>query len=372
MGVTPEMALIGNTLFVRTGGQFTRIRDGKIKKHGPFGVSAIDTRTGKRLWRYKGADKGLTNFVFADENVIFIADKNELISIDATNGKRLNKIKHKIKDAQFVILNERRALVVGGRDELAAFGPIITKSSLNPRNIKAVGIAPLWRVKHNAPKRGVFRIIAGITLRATALYFRYGGLATSAFNAYRGTNIARSALSFRWSGLKTRFGGFDLTTLASNYGQNYIGNQIRVFGIARRNPNFLNRIRGLQLLNPNSSNARRRIVGGTVNRFSPSSSNVRESFLERLDPVRRIEKLSDYFLRRKRLTAYRGNYMYFYTDLPRPYRKKGLVGVNIHTGKNHKYILIENPDSRFITDEINELLYSANGRRLLAFDVFKR
>lgn len=28
-----------------------------------------------------------------------------------------------------------------------------------------------------------------------------------------------------------------------------------------------------------------------------------------------------------------------------------------------KFVLIENPDARFIADEINGLIYSANGRR---------
>ena len=75
LGVTPEMAVIGNVLYVRTGGQFTRIKDGETEEKGSFGVSAIDTRNGKTLWRYKGADKGLTNFVFADAGTILVADK---------------------------------------------------------------------------------------------------------------------------------------------------------------------------------------------------------------------------------------------------------------------------------------------------------
>ncbi len=47
LGVCAEMALIGRTLFVRTGGQFTRLKDGEISAKGPFGVSAIDTKNGK-------------------------------------------------------------------------------------------------------------------------------------------------------------------------------------------------------------------------------------------------------------------------------------------------------------------------------------
>lgn len=365
LGVTPEMAVIENVLYVRTGGQFTSIRDGEIKKHGPFGVSAIDTRNGKRLWRYKGADKGLTNFVFADERTILIADKDDLISIDARNGERLRKSDHNVKDAQFVFTNERGEAVVGGLETLSAFKMSDVKTDEGK-------LRPVWTAKHKPPSRGVFKVVAGIALRATALYFRYGGLATSALNITRGANFARSALSFRWSGLKTRFSAFDLTTIASNAGQDHIGNSIRVFGIAARNPNILNRIQGLNIITPNSSNIRGRIIGGAVNRVTPTRGDVQESLLDRLDPVNQLEKLSDYFLRRKKLSAYRGNYMYFYTDLPEPFDKKGLLGVNVHTGEDTRFILVENPDARFTTDEINGLLYSANGQRLLAFDVLNR
>lgn len=354
LGVTPEMAVVGNVLYVRTGGQFTSIRDGEIKKHGPFGVSAIDTRNGERLWRYKGADKGLTNFVFADEKTILIADGDDVISIDAKNGERLRKSEHKIKEPQFILLNENREAVIGGREELRAFQVSDLKTDSGKLN-------PLWIAKHKPPSRGVFRVVAGIALRATALYFRYGGLANSALNIFRGANIARSALAFRWSGLQTRFAGFDLTTLASNSANRYISNSIRVFGIASRNQDLLNRVRGLQV-----------IRGNILRGITPSKSDVQESILERLDPINQLEKLSDYFLRRQKLAVYRENFMYFYTDLPKPFDRKGLIGVNVHTGKDARFILIENPDARFFTDEINGLLYSANGGRLLAFDVLNR
>jgi outer membrane protein assembly factor BamB len=365
LGVTPEMAVIGDVLYVRTGGRFTSIRDGEIKKHGPYGVSAIDTKTGKRIWRYKGADKGLTNFVFTDERTILIADGDDLITVDAQSGKRLRKSEHDVEDAQFVLLNEKREAVVGGREELAAF-------RLSDLRTGEGDLRPVWTAKHEPPSRGVFRVIAGIALRATALYFRYGGLATSALNIFRGASLARTALSFRWSGLKTRFSAFDLTTLASNAGRDYVSNSIRVFGLAARNPDFLSRIRGLQVITPDAGNLRGRVIGGIAGRVTPSRADVRESLLERLDPVRQIERLSDYFLRRQRLAAYRGSYMYFYTDLPEPFDRKGLVGVNIHTGRDARFILAEDPDARFVTDEINGLLYSADGKRLKAFDVLDR
>lgn len=355
LGNAAEMALIGTTLFVRTGGQFTRLNDGEIVSKGPYGVSAIDTQNGKTLWRYKGADKGLTNFAFADVNTILIADRDDLMSIDARTGKRLANFEHKIEKAQFVLINERGEAVVGGKDTIAAFRDKRER----------------WRVKHKAPDRGVFRIVAGIALRATALYFRYGGLATSAIGLARtGFSLAGAVNSFRWSGLRTRFGSFDLSTLASNSARNYMTSRIYSYGSFARTPSLLNRIGGLEVIT--LSNLRGRVISGVINRATPSQAEVRESVLDRLDPVRQVERLSDYLLRRKRLAELRGNHMYFFTDLPKPFDRKGLVGVNVHNGRDGRYILNSDPDNRFVTDETLGLLYSADGSRLQAFDFLSR
>jgi outer membrane protein assembly factor BamB len=390
LGVAAEMAIVGSVLYVRTGGQFTRVKDGETENKGSFGVSAIDASNGKTLWRYKGADKGLTNFVFADAETILIADRDDLIALDAKDGKRKFRFEHDIKEAQFILINEGGRAVVGGREEIAAFQVSGSKfqpsarsesqiSNLTFQNAFLENRKPgidgrnaneLWRVRHKAPSRGVFRIVAGIALRATALYFRYGGLATSALNIARGASVARSVLGLRWSGLKARFSSVDLTTLASNSARNYVANRISVFGIAARTPNFLNRVNGLQVITPSS--IRGNVVGSIANRATPSRADVQESLLDRIDPVRQVEKLSDYFLRRKRLADLRGNYMYFYTDLPKPFDKKGLVGVNVHTGKDARFILTSEPDARFTTDETLGLLYSADGNRLQAFDILER
>ncbi len=406
LGVTPEMAIVGGVLYVRTGGQFTRIEDGETVEKGSFGVSAIDARNGKTLWRYKGADKGLTNFVFADADTILIADKDDLITIDARNGKRIDKIEHDIERAQFVLINESGAAVVGGRDEIAAF-QVRGRAEVQGSKFKVQGqsaiqnassgvqnfagnrkpetgnlkleTSALWRVKHKAPGRGVLRTVAGIALRATALYFRYGGIATSALSFARGgLSLAHTVNSFRWSGLRNRFSSFDLTTLASNSAKNYVTNKVSLYGISARTPNLLNRINGLQngasnLPNiPNVSNIRGRIIGGAINRAAPSRADIQESLLDRLDPTRQLDKLSEYFLRRKRLADLRGSYMYFYTDLPKPFDKKGLVGVSVHTGQDSRFVLIGEPDERFVTDEAAGLLYSASGSRLQAFDVLNK
>src|SRR6185436_12193091 len=111
--------------------------------------------------------------------------------------------------------------------------------------------AESWRVRHKAPGRGGFAVIGGIALRAAAIYFRYGGLATSAFGLARGgLNLINTANSFRWSGLNTRFGSFDLTTLASNSARNYVTSRIYSYGSLARLPNTAGRLSGLQIERP--------------------------------------------------------------------------------------------------------------------------
>src|SRR4029453_15347301 len=106
LGLTPEMILVDQVLYVRTGGQFTRLKDGDVVERGSYGVSAIDTRTGKVLWRYKGADKGITNLVLPNSSSIVIADRDDLIDIDTTTGKRRARVRHGIERASFGLLNE--------------------------------------------------------------------------------------------------------------------------------------------------------------------------------------------------------------------------------------------------------------------------
>lgn len=347
LGTCSEMAILRGVLYVRTGGQFTRITDGEIKEKGPFGVSAIDIATGKTIWRYKGADKGLTNFVFVDERTIALADRDDLITISAVDGKRIAKRSHRIKNAQFILVNERRHAVVGGREEIAAFDSSDARSEA------------VWRVKHTAPGRGVLRVVAGIALRAAAIYFRYGGVATSALSLARtGVSIAGAANGFRWSGLQNRFGSMNLSTLAGNAARNYAERRLYSFGSLGRNSSLISRLGG------GVSVPRVDIRG----RLMPARADVQESILDRLDPVRQAERLSDHLLRRKRLAELRSNYMYFYTDLPRPNDGKGLVGVNVHTGSDDRFIRVSDPDPGFLTDESSGLLFTANGSRLTAFN----
>jgi hypothetical protein len=326
LGSVPEMILTRNVLYARTGGQFARLKDGETVDRGPYGVSAINVDNGKVLWRYKGADKGITNMLFPDEGTLILADHDDLMVIDPRNGKRRSKISHGVERAAFVLLNERDQAVVGGKNEIAAFD---LRSGQN-----------VWRARHNPPGRGLLRTVGAIAARATALYFRYGSAASTLF---QGVRVVNTLSALRWSGLAARQALPSLTTLASNYGRDFASERLSTFGV-------LARARQTTLTRPR-----------TIPR---PSVEVEDRLLDRLDPAHQLERLSRVLLRTRRLAALRGQWMYFYTDLG---RGNGLVGVNVGTGAPERSIRMGAPDERFISDEAFKLLYVSQDNRLVAY-----
>jgi len=332
LGLTPELLLAGNIVYARTGGQFTRLKDGETVERGPYGVTAIDARAGKVLWRYKGADKGITNIALPDANTIVVADRDDLISIDTATGKRRSHRPHQIKGAAFALLNDRNEVVIGGQEEIAAFDYSSGKN--------------IWRAKYPPPGRGLLRTIAAIAARAASLYFRFGGVATTAF---RGMQLARGLSSLSWSGLAGRSSFSNLQTLATNSARSYATNRFRAFGVAART-------------RPNVD---------VRDRFTRRPSvNIEDRLLDRLDPARQLERLSRFLWHRERLATLRGDWMYFYTDL-KSVEGNGLAGVNIHTGATDRAIRIRDLDERFVTDEVVQILFSASGNRLLGYSVVR-
>ena len=340
LGSVPEMILTRNVLYARTGGQFAQLKDGETVDRGPYGVSAIDLEKGKVLWRYKGADKGITNVVLPDAATVVVADRDDLIVIDAGTGKRRAKISHGVERAAFVLVNERGEAVVGGKNEIAAFDLGTARNT--------------WRARHNPPGRGLLRTVAAVAARAAALYFRYGSAASTAF---RGVQILNTLNGLR-SGLTLRAALPSLTTLASNKANEYARERISTFGI-------LGKARQLAASRP-------RLTSPSIERPSirmpaidpPSSDDIQERLLDRLDPAHQLERLSRFLLRSRRLAALRGQWMYFYTDLG---RGNGLAGVNVNTGSTERSIRMSAPDDRFLSDEEARLLYVSQDNRLLAY-----
>ena len=355
LGITPEMVLVDRVLYVRTGGQFTRLKDGDNVERGPYGVSAIDLRNGKVLWRYKGADKGITNLVVPDVATISIADRDDLIVIDAQTGKRRSRVKHEIERAAFALLNESGAVVVGGQSEIAAFDLRSDRE--------------LWRARHTPPGRGMFKTVAAIAARAASLYFRYGGVASTAF---RGVQIARAVSGVSWSGLAARTSVSNLQALAAdsarNYARSYAAARFRQFGV-------ISRVRGLSRTGtvlpsvpsiPSTSS-----IPSPGDFIRRRTADVDERLLDRIDPAHQLERLSRFLWHKDRMAALRGQFMYFYTDL-KGIDGNGLAGVNIQNGQTQRLIRLRELDERFISDEALGLMFVSAGNRILAHSVNAR
>jgi outer membrane protein assembly factor BamB len=201
LGLTPEMILAGDVLYVRTGGQFTRLKDGEIVERGSYGVSAIDARSGKVLWRYKGADKGITNLLLLDRNTIAVADGVQLMLIDTNLGKRTFYKSHKIEHVSFALLNENGDIVVGGQNEIAAFDVSRGRE--------------LWRARHTPPGRGILRTIGAIAARAASLYFRFSGPGMTAFQAASAFSNLQSLATFATRNRKAPLSRFNRYGIAS-------------------------------------------------------------------------------------------------------------------------------------------------------------
>lgn len=358
LGMAPQMFLNGTTLYVRTGGQFTRLRDGEVVERGPFGVSAINIENGSTRWRFKGADNGITNVAFFDNSTLLLADQDDLIVLDSEKGKPLRRVTHKVSKAAFLIANENGQAVLGGTNEIKAFDVSSAKS--------------VWRSRHDPPGRGAIRTIGAIAARAGALYFRYGGTvttaATVASKTFRAINLAQAGSSVRWSGLG-RAALPDLTTLAETASREYVTTRFRALGVASRIQDAARTARNLE----ETVDRARQLQGGLrardiISSNVSTSDDIEERLLDKLDPAHQLERLSKFLWRRKRLTALKGQWMYFYTELPGK-GGKGLAGVNVNLGETEREIRLDDPDYRFTTDETINLLYSARDNRLAAIPI---
>ena len=347
LGSVPEMLLTRDVLYARTGGQFARLADGETIERGPYGVSAIDLEKGKVLWRYKGADKGITNVVMPDAATLVIADHDDLIIIDARTGKRRTKISHGVERAAFVLLNERGEAVVGGKNEIAAF-------DLNTG-------ANVWRARHNPPGRGLLRTAAAVAARAAALYFRYGSTASTAF---RGVQLLNTLNGLR-AGLSLHAALPSLTTLASNKASEYVRNNAAEYARSKATEYARERISTFGILaRARQASVSRPRIAVSRPAIEAHSGDVEDKLLDRLDPAHQLERLSRFLLRTRRLAALRGDWMYFYTNLG---RSNGLLGVNINTGVDERRIRMSAPDDRFISDEVVQMLFVSQDNRMLAY-----
>jgi len=289
-----------------------------------------------------------------------IADRDDLISIDSTTGKRRAHVPHGIERASFGLLNEAGNVVIGGQNEIAAFDPSSRRE--------------LWRARHTPPGRGILKTVAAVAARAASLYFRYGGVASTAF---RGIQSARVASNLSFSGLVARTSVSNLQALATssarNYATRYAASRFRAFGALARVPrNVSDALLTSPILptmpSPLYPSARDLVRDRTEEVARNQTSDIDERLLDKLDPAHQLDRLSRFLWHRDRLAALRGQWMYFYTDL-KGRDGNGLAGVNINNGQTDREIRLRDLDERFITDEPLGLMFVSSGNRMLAYSV---
>lgn len=137
-GAIAEMQTVGDTLYGRLGGNFYDFgkREFVIKK--PFGVVAVDKKSGSPVWRYDDAKESITNMlIMPDQNTIMIADEKNLIGLNM-NGK--GEVKESFKQKLEFKFNLGAAATVAkvakfGFGGLSALGSKGGDTTDNPVNI---------------------------------------------------------------------------------------------------------------------------------------------------------------------------------------------------------------------------------------------
>lgn len=218
-GAIAEMKLAGEVLYGRLGGAFYDFSKREYVNKKPFGVAAVDKKTGATVWYYDKADDSITNMALLPElNTVLVADAKSLIGLDTTSGGKVKesykvKLEFKFnlgaaataaKVAKFgfgglgaigkgggddrdepvaLYRRENGTVVVAGKQHLLAF---------DPRSHQIV-----WSVKYEAPGVPGWQKIAMAGLTALA----YTSATASAANSYYGTSENRWANSQRVNSL---------------------------------------------------------------------------------------------------------------------------------------------------------------------------
>lgn len=204
-GAVAEMKLNGEVIYGRLGGAFYDFSKREYVNKKPFGVAAVNKKTGATLWYYDKADDSITNMVLLPEmNTVLIADAKNLIGLDSANSGKVKEsykvkleFKHNLgaaataaKVVKFgfgglsaigkgggddrdepvaLYRRENGTVVVAGKQHLLAFDP-------RARSI-------VWSVKYEAPGVPGWQKLAMAGLTALA----YTSATASAANSYYGT-----------------------------------------------------------------------------------------------------------------------------------------------------------------------------------------
>jgi outer membrane protein assembly factor BamB len=87
-GGVAQMALRGNILYGRMGGQFYEYKEREWALAKPLGIVAVDKSTGNVLWKFDKAKDGITNIaLLPNQDVVLLADAKSMIGLDSSGNE---------------------------------------------------------------------------------------------------------------------------------------------------------------------------------------------------------------------------------------------------------------------------------------------
>lgn len=210
-GAVAEMRLGGGVAYGRLGGAFYDFSKREYVNKKPFGVAAVDTKTGATLWYYEGAKESITNMAVLPElNTVLLADAKNLIGLDSSSSGKVREafkvkleFKHNLGAAATVAKVAKfgfgglGALGKGGgddRDEPVALyrrenGTVVVQGRQHLLSFDPRTRAIVWSTKYEAPGVPGWQKIAMAGLTALA----YTSATATAANSYHGTSENRWA-----------------------------------------------------------------------------------------------------------------------------------------------------------------------------------
>ncbi len=277
-GVITQLYLDEERIYARLGGSFLDFNGEDWRRRGPFGVVVLERRSGKKLWKWGGADDGITNLlIFGDR--IYLADEKRLVALDRYTGKRLYRRGHDFeKPPLFIGLTEQDRLVLTGPEDAGAF-----RYQDGRRD---------WHHHLPAPGVGLWKKLAAGLLGTTGVLL---GVASFGFALEQNLLPAVPSPLNRFVGFRGRVRR--LTREA-------------VFGLIRGSGDLLYK-----------------------------------------GDFARLE----------------GHYQYYFTKLPEG--GKGLVGVNLNTGRLQHRLRLRESDDRLAIDEFSALVFDPEGSRVTAYEL---
>lgn len=219
-GALADMELRGDVLYGRLGGNFYDKVKKEFEAKKPFGVVAVDKKSGAMIWRYDDAKDCITNMLFLDDPAtILIADAKNLIGLDRNakgNAKEAFKVKLEFKDkiGAGAIAGGIARFALGGLKGVAAGSGkehdtpvVITRVGNGPAVVRGkqhlLAFDPqtkqvAWSVQYEAP--GASGLMKGVMFALSAL--SYAANTGIAANSYLGTSENAWANSGRIDAIK--------------------------------------------------------------------------------------------------------------------------------------------------------------------------